>query len=239
MQNIRLLAFDADDTLWDCQSYFESVEKEYCKILAPFASEEDVSKALFAVETANMPSLGYGCKAFVLSLIENAVEVSGGKISAHDIARILDLGKTLLELPGNPLPGVEHTLAELKASNAFKMVVFTKGELLDQENKLERSGLKRYFDDVVIVSDKTPDAYQRLCTRFGVDMHEFMMVGNSFRSDIEPVLKLGGYAIHIPFHTVWQHEVVEEYDHNHLIKVRNISEILQNLALQHRDIGTE
>ncbi|GAB6982974.1 HAD family hydrolase [Prevotella dentasini] len=225
MNRISLIAFDADDTLWDCQTFFSSVEKDYCRLLAHYASPDETAEALFATETANMPLLGYGCKAFVLSLIENAVRVSDGRLTAEETARILELGKTLLRLPGTPLPHVGETLARLRALGRYRLVVFTKGELLDQENKLARSGLATLFDDVVIVSDKTPDAYRRLCRRFSTDTDRFLMVGNSFRSDIAPVLELGGWAVHIPYHIEWQHEVTAEYAHPRLVRLDRFAEL--------------
>ncbi len=225
MKNISLIAFDADDTLWECQTYFEAVEKEYCEVLKPYASADEVSKALFAVETANMPLLGYGSKAFLLSLLENAIEVSEGKLKAKEVKKIIDLGKGLLELPGRPMDGVEETLKVLHDTGKYHLVVFTKGELLDQENKFHRSGLSPYFDNIIVVSDKTEKSYHQLCDRYSIDVDQLLMVGNSFRSDIEPVLKLGGWAAHIPFHTVWQHEVVEEYDHPHLLKLEFFTQL--------------
>ncbi|MBM6991838.1 MAG: HAD family hydrolase [Prevotella sp.] len=227
--DIRLVAFDADDTLWDNQSHFEDVEKAYGDILSAYGSAQDVSDALFRVESANMPLLGYGCKAFTISLVENAVKYSGGNISANDILRIVDLGKSLLSLPAQPLPHVEETLHTLRRSGKYKLVVFTKGELLDQQNKLVRSGLTGFFDDIVVVSDKTRSEYTRLCQLFDTDISRTVMVGNSFRSYIEPVLQLGGYAVHIPFHTTWKHEATQEYDHQHLRRLRNISELTQLL----------
>ena len=224
-ENIGLLAFDADDTLWDCQSHFAIVEREYARILSDYGSESEVSESLFAVETDNMALLGYGCKAFIISLIENAVAMSGGRITGGDIGRIVALGKTLLKLPGSPLPGVRATLHWLREQGCWKMVVFTKGELLDQENKLHRSGLRDFFDDVVIVSDKTPETYRQLCARFGCETDELLMVGNSFRSDVEPALQVGGSAVHIPFHTEWQHEVTREYAHERLWTLRGIAEL--------------
>lgn len=218
-RDIRLIAFDADDTLWDCQSHFDQVEKEYCRILSPWGTDEDVSSALFRTETANMPLLGYGSKAFTLSLIENAVAFSHGQIGAADIDRILHLGFSLLQLPATPLPEVSHTLTRLRHTGRYAMVVFTKGELLDQENKLQRSGLGEWFDDVVVVSDKTPAEYVKLCRRFHVPLQQLLMVGNSFKSDIEPVLKLGGYAAYIPFHTIWKHEQTAEYSHPRLTRL--------------------
>lgn len=225
MKDISLIAFDADDTLWECQTYFEAVEKEYCEVLKPYASADEVSKALFAVETANMPLLGYGSKAFLLSLLENAIEVSEGKLKAKEVKKIIDLGKGLLELPGRPMDGVEETLKVLHDVGKYHLVVFTKGELLDQENKFHRSGLSPYFDNIIVVSDKTEKSYHQLCERYSIDVDQLLMVGNSFRSDIEPVLKLGGWAAHIPFHTVWQHEVVEEYDHPHLLKLEFFTQL--------------
>lgn len=225
MKDISLIAFDADDTLWECQTYFEAVEKEYCEVLKPYASADEVSKALFAVETANMPLLGYGSKAFLLSLLENAIEVSEGKLKAKEVKKIIDLGKGLLELPGRPMDGVEETLKVLHDTGQYHLVVFTKGELLDQENKFHRSGLSPYFDNIIVVSDKTEKSYHQLCDRYSIDVDQLLMVGNSFRSDIEPVLKLGGWAAHIPFHTVWQHEVVEEYDHPHLLKLEFFTQL--------------
>jgi len=225
MKDISLIAFDADDTLWECQTYFEAVEKEYCEVLKPYASADEVSKALFAVETANMPLLGYGSKAFLLSLLENAIEVSEGKLKAKEVKKIIDLGKGLLELSGRPMDGVEETLKVLHDTGKYHLVVFTKGELLDQENKFHRSGLSPYFDNIIVVSDKTEKSYHQLCDRYSIDVDQLLMVGNSFRSDIEPVLKLGGWAAHIPFHTVWQHEVVEEYDHPHLLKLEFFTQL--------------
>lgn len=223
--HIQLLAFDADDTLWDNQSHFDHVEHEYCRLLAPYGSAEEVSAALFAVETANMPLLGYGCKAFTLSLVENAVKFSHGRISATDLLHIVELGKHMLSLPATPLPHVEQTLQTLRRAGQYKMVVFTKGELLDQQNKLVRSGLTPLFDDIVVVSDKTRSEYTRLCSLFDTDISRLLMVGNSFKSDIEPVLQLGGQAIHIPFHTTWQHEQVQEYAHPHLVTLASMADL--------------
>lgn len=232
LKNIRLLAFDADDTLWDCQSHFDHVEQEYCRLLADYAPSDEVSRALFSTETANMPLLGYGCKAFTISLVENAVRVSLGKLTAAQTMSIIELGKSLLQLPGTPLRGVEQTLQRLRSAGRWVMVVFTKGEILDQQNKMNRSGLARYFDDVIVVADKTRDEYLRMCRRFGVAPKNMLMIGDSFRSDIEPVLQIGGSAVHIPFHTVWQHEVVEEHAHDRLIRLESFDQLSQLLLIQ-------
>ena len=223
--HIRLLAFDADDTLWDCQSHFIAVEEEYCSILSPYGDAAHISAQLFKTETRNMPELGYGSKAFTLSLVENAVEVSDGQIDARTLLRIQQLGRTLLNIPSTPLPGVEDTLKAIRNASRYKMVVFTKGEILDQENKLFRSGLWDYFVRVEVVSDKTPRQYRELCATFGIGIDELLMVGNSFKSDIEPVLRLGGFAVHIPFKVTWEHERTEEFDHDHLCRIDDISQL--------------
>ena len=230
LKDIRLIAFDADDTLWDCQSHFDEVEKEYSRILSPWGNDKEISSALFEVETGNMPLLGYGCKAFTISLVENAVKMSKGEISSQDILRITQLGKSLLELSGAPLSEVEATLRTIRQMDAYTMIVFTKGELLDQQNKMKRSGLAKFCENVVIVSDKTREEYERLCRQYDVSIHQFMMVGNSFKSDIEPVLQLGGYAAHIPFHTMWKHEMTQEYDHKHLLRLTHFGQLADVLG---------
>lgn len=221
----RLLAFDADDTLWDCQGHFDAVEREYCKILAEYGDEKTVSDELFRTETGNMPILGYGSKAFTISLVENAIRISQGKVSNESITKIINLGKTLLQLPATPLPGVRETLEKLKGSKLFEMVVFTKGDSLDQENKFKRSGLEPYFDDIVVVADKTKKEYERLCRLFDTDIKNMCMVGNSYKSDIKPVLDLGGYAIHIPYSLMWKYEETEEPPHPHMIRIKHFSDI--------------
>ena len=237
LKNIKAIAFDADDTLWALQNYFEDVEHEYCELLAEYGKEKEISAALFETETKNMPDLGYGCKAFTISLVENAVRVSHGKVEANVIAQIVDLGKSLLHLDAKPLEGVEQTLAKIrdmkqdslcldKTKRKYKLAVFTKGELMDQENKLWRSGLQRFFDVVSIVSDKKPEAYRHLCKDLEVEPDELLMVGNSFKSDIAPALKIGASAVHIPFHTTWAHEKVEEFEHPKLRRIERFEELL-------------
>ena len=228
LKPFKVIAIDADDTLWDCQSHFDNAEAAYCQLLADYNDAKHISDALFETEKLNMSSLGFGTKAFTLSLLETAIKVSGGCLSGKVVAEILQLGKALLSFPTTPLPGVEDTLIALnerKGGEDYRLVVFTKGELLDQESKFNRSGLCPYFEDIIVVSDKTEEAYHHLCHQFGVKVGQLLMVGNSFRSDIEPVLKLGGWAAHIPFHTVWQHEVVEEYDHPHLLRLKEFVQL--------------
>lgn len=226
-KGIKVIAFDADDTLWDCQSHFAAAERRYCDLLKPYASETEVSAALFRTETSNMPLLGYGCKAFTLSLIENAVAVSGGRIGGSAIGEIVDLGKGLLNIPATPLPGVEHTLAAFHAEGRYRLVVFTKGELLDQENKLRRSGLLQFFSHVEIVSDKTQTAFLSLCRNLKTNPSSLLMVGNSFKSDVVPALEIGAAAVHVPFHVTWQLEHTEEYPHERLVSTTDFSDVFR------------
>lgn len=235
LEGIKAIAFDADDTLWALQNYFEDVENEYCELLAEYGNKKQISAALFETENGNMEDLGYGAKAFTISLVENAVKVSKGKVPANVILQIVALGKSLLHLEAKPLPEVEQTLSslhELKDEDGerkYRLAVFTKGELKDQENKLWRSGLQRFFDVVSIVSDKTPESYRRLCKELDVDSSELVMVGNSFKSDIAPALKIGASAIHIPFHVTWAHEKMDEFEHDKLRRISHFSEILHCL----------
>ena len=237
--NIRVMAFDADDTLWDCQSYFEQVEERLYALISPWTATP--KQELFATESANMADLGYGCKAFTLSVIETALRVSHGQISAAAIDELLQLGKSLLRLPATPLPGVRETLEELRSiteAKAVRMVVFTKGELQDQENKLRRSGLLPFFDDVEITSDKTQHEFRMLCEHQRIHPSQLLMVGNSLKSDIAPALAIGATAVYVPFHVTWQLEQfsitaqgaatpVEDFDHERMVRIDRFSDLLR------------
>ncbi len=224
---IKAIAFDADDTLWDCQSYFDKVEVQYASILSAYDTEEQIKSSLFNIETGNMAALGYGCKAFTISLVENAIKMSRGQIPASAIAEIVALGKSLLNIPAHPLPEVEETLRFFRKHTQLKLAVFTKGELLDQENKLKRSGLIPYFHHIKIASDKTAAEYQDLCETLHVRPQDLLMVGNSLKSDVIPALQIGAHAVHIPFHTTWLHESIDDFMHNDLITIQHFSELLQ------------
>ena len=223
-RDIRVLAFDADDTLWDCQSHFEEVEQHLYRLIAPYC--EDPARELFKTESGNMADLGYGCKAFTISIIETALRVGGDHLSAEVLADLLSHSKSLLHLPATPLPEVEETLQRLQAW-PYRMVVFTKGELQDQENKLHRSGLAKYFSHVEITSNKTEMEFQQLCEHLDILPSQLVMIGNSLKSDIAPALNIGASAIHIPFHVTWQLEHVDDIEHERLIKITHFNELLQ------------
>ena len=225
-QPIKVIAFDADDTLWSNEPFFQKIEKQYTNLLQPYGTSEDISAALFQTEMNNLKHLGYGAKAFTISMVETALLISGQKISGTDIQHIIDLGKSLLKMPIELLPGVQETLKRLKERGQYKLVVATKGDLLDQENKLERSGLSPYFDHIEVMSDKTEKEYIRMLNILQISPSELAMVGNSLKSDIQPVLSLGGYGVHIPFEVMWKHEVVDTFTHAHLKQVKRFEELL-------------
>ena len=231
LSDIRAIAFDADDTLWDNETYFLEVERGMCDILAPYGDAQTISDSLFQVEMANMDDYGYGAMAFTLSLVENAVKVSHGAIPATDIARIIELGRTLLRLKATPLEGVDATLRQFKATGRYRLVVFTKGELLTQENKLKRSGLQKYFDNVVIVSDKQEQQYTDLCRQLGIQPAELLMVGNSLKSDVLPALNIGAWAVHIPYEVMWQHEVIDDFEHTRMFQLTQFAELIDLLEV--------
>ena len=229
-EKIKVIAFDADDTLWDCQSWFDEVEHKCCELLSPWATAREVSEGLFATERKNPSLTGYGTKAFTLSLIENAVRVSKEQLTGDIVMRLIELGQGLLKFPTTPLPEVEETLCTLAERRHYRLVVFTKGELMDQEGKLARSGLEQYFSHVETVSNKTEQEYRQLCENLDVAPEQTLMVGNSFRSDIAPALAAGAYAIHIPYHVVWELEKSEEFPHDKLRKITHFGEILDILG---------
>ena len=222
-----VVAFDADDTLWDCQSHFERVERRLYELIAPYCEQPE--RELYATESANMADLGYGCKAFTLSVLETALRVGGSRLPASAYQELLSLGKSLLQLPATPLPGVAETLSALRARLSARFVCFTKGELQDQENKLRRSGLQPYFDDVEITSDKTEREFRALCDRLQTPPDRLLMVGNSLKSDVAPALAIGAWAVHIPFHVTWQLERFEEFEHERLTKLSRFAQLLDLL----------
>ena len=226
MKGIKVIVFDADDTLWDNQSYFNRAEDVFIEELKEYGTAEELSETLFKTESANMPVLGYGAKAVCISMMETALAVSGGKVPGENLSRILSAAKSLLSLPATPLPGVETTLKSLKESGLYRLIVMTKGDMLDQENKLRRSGLNEYFDRTIVVSNKGTKEYLDLCHSEGIAPSEMVMVGNSFKSDIRPVIEIGGRGIYIPFHTIWRHEVTQEFEHQDIIRLDSFDGIL-------------
>lgn len=281
---IKVIAFDADDTLWTNEPNYRAAEAKYAQIMiddyrqrvgdqgekvdgvaagvacgtagetaigatcgdgamawmvglsgscegsgaddSAAAAIQLISQELYKTEMSNMELLGYGAKAFTISLVENAIKISGGKVSTEALLKIIAIGKSLLQVNIEPLEGVEKTLQYLTSLGKYRVIYVTKGELRDQGNKLKRSGLKKYFDHDEIMPDKIEENYLRLFKILNIKPEEFLMVGNSLKSDILPVLNLGGYGVYIPFSITWLHEVIPPFDHDNMIEIGVITELI-------------
>lgn len=222
--SIKLIAFDADDTLWSNQPLFDAVEDDLRGLLMQYGSPEAIDAALIAAQADNIALMGYGAKGFVLSMIEVAIKLTDGQVPGWVIQQIIDKGKHLLSYPIALLDGVEETLHKLR-EQPYTLMVVTKGDLFDQESKLARSGIGSCFDHVEIVSEKDETTYRRLLNRYGVQPGEFVMIGNSLKSDILPVLNIGGRAIYVPYHTTAPHERVQQ-DTGGYEQVSHIGEVV-------------
>lgn len=202
-----LIAFDADDTLWHNERLYADVQAAFARLLAQYQTPEQVHQRLYRTETRNLQHFGYGAKAFALSMIETAVEIAGGRIAGRDVQAIVDLVRGMLDADVALLDHVAETIPLL--AGRYPLLLITKGDLIDQERKIARSGLAGYFRDVEVVSHKTRSVYDQLLARHGVAPASVLMVGNSLRSDILPFLELGGRAVYIPYELTWLHEVAE------------------------------
>lgn len=207
IEGIRVIGFDADDTLWSNEPYFREAEEKFCDLMEGYLPRHSMQRELFATEIENLKLYGYGIKAFMLSMVETALKTGGDTLPVSVVASIIEIGRTQLELPVILLEGVEEVLKALHGK--YRLVMVTKGDLLDQERKLERSGLAGYFHHIEIVSEKRESDYRKLLRHLDIQPEEFMMVGNSLKSDVLPVLELGCYGVHVPFHTTWEHEQVD------------------------------
>lgn len=213
-QPIKTIGFDCDDTLWHNENIFQSTHDKFSSIVRPYVlatagvPEEVIEKRLHDTEVKNLSLFGYGIKGFTLSMIETAIEATDQRISAADIHAIVSLGKQMLTEPVHVLEGVTATLQELKRQN-YRLVALTKGDLFDQEGKVARSGLGDLFDHVEVMSEKDTATYAQVFDRQEIDPETFIMVGNSMRSDILPILELNGRAIYIPYYVTWAHEHVD------------------------------
>ncbi len=230
--NSIVIAFDADDTLWPNENYFREGEQALLELLQPYNQSDDLLDKLYAQEIRNLGVFGYGAKGFTLSMIESLIELSDGKVSGADIQKVIDIGRNIMTCPIELLPHVEETINTIKELG-FQLMIITKGDLFDQESKIARSGLADLFDSVEIVSEKNEETYQRLLQKHNIDPKHFWMVGNSLKSDILPVVRIGGRAVHIPYETTWVHEVVSEEhaaQHNYfeLTSIGGLSTLLEH-----------
>jgi putative hydrolase of the HAD superfamily len=206
--DFRVVALDADDTLWHNDGLFVTTHAEFRALLTNYHDPEWIDQRLYETEKRNLSHYGYGVKSFTLSMIETAVELTEGRITGAEIQKLIDLGREMLQAPVELLEGVEDVVRAL--SGCYFLMLLTKGDLFDQESKLARSGLGEHFSAVEIVSEKDARTYTRVMDRHGVRLEQFLMVGDSLRSDVLPVLEVGGAAVHIPYRTTWVHEQVSE-----------------------------
>ncbi len=227
---LKIIAFDADDTLFINEPYFQQTEQAFCDLLADYLPKHELEKELFRIEMQNLELYGYGIKGFVLSMIETAYLVSDHTIPASTLAKIIALGKEMLQQPIELINGVEETLQALQGK--YKLIVATKGGLKDQQRKLHDSGLGPYFHHIEVMADKQVLNYQKLLSRLEVEPQHFMMVGNSLKSDVIPVLEMGGYGVHVPFHITWEHEKIShQVVHPHYTTIEQLTDLLTILPL--------
>lgn len=224
-KKIKVIGFDADDTLWVNELYYKETEKKFTALLKEYLPEDQISEELFNVEIQNMDLYGYGAKAFILSLIETSLKITNLKVDPLLIENIIKLGKELLIKPIVLLDGVKKVLDDLYPD--YKLIIATKGDLLDQERKLHKSNLSKYFHHIEVMSDKKTKQYMSLLKHLDIEPDEFVMIGNSLKSDILPVLEIGSYAIHVPYHTTWQYEQVDvNINSDKFFEVAQIEEII-------------
>ncbi|MDB4752637.1 HAD family hydrolase [Winogradskyella sp.] len=226
-EHIKVIGFDADDTLWVNETYFREAEERVGILLSHFETPNKIDQELFKMEMKNLGTYGYGVKGFVLSMVELAIELSNRTVANSIISQILDIGKEMINKPIELLDGVEDVLKTL--STEYRLILATKGDLLDQERKLEKSGLLHYFHHIEVLSEKQESNYSKLLMHLDIKPSEFLMVGNSLKSDILPLVNIGAQAIHVPFHTTWQHEKVTDKETNgkSYKTVESLTEILK------------
>ncbi|MEM7271901.1 MAG: HAD family hydrolase [Actinomycetota bacterium] len=229
---ISTVGFDADDTLWHSETHFAVTEERFASLVSPWLSEDEAASRLLDRERANLATFGYGVKGFTLSMIETAVEASEGTIPSAAIQNIIDWGKEMLRHPVELLPGVTETIDAL--TGRYRLALITKGDLFHQESKIAESGLADRFDHIEILSEKSPAQYRAVLGRLGVEPAGFVMVGNSVRSDVLPVIEIGAQAVHIPYGITWGHETVDrdavEQCWHHLDRVDELPALLGELA---------
>ena len=225
MKNIKTIAFDADDTLWHNEPYFDEAQERFCQLFQDYASSQEILGLILNHQVKNLPLYGFGIKAFTLSMIETALQLTNNKISGNGIEKIIKIGKDLLQKPVELLPNVEDVLKKLHGK--YKLVVATKGDLKDQHRKLHDSGIGHYFHHIEVLSDKTELDYEKMFGRLECKAQDILMIGNSLKSDVLPILNLGGFGIHIPYHTTWEYEKIDfEIEHENFLALANVKDVL-------------
>jgi putative hydrolase of the HAD superfamily len=201
-----IIAFDADDTLWHNETLFSMTQEKFRRLLARYEGAELALEKLYETEVGNLETFGYGIKGFTLSMIETAIELTQGRVVGQEIQQIVNFAREMLRAPVQLLDHVAEVVPRL--AEMYALMLVTKGDLFDQESKIAQSGLADYFAHVEIVSDKRPETYRALLRKHKIAPERLLMVGNSLRSDILPVIALGGVAVHIPYHLTWAHETI-------------------------------
>lgn len=225
----KTIAFDADDTLWHNEPYFDEAQARFCELFQDYASSQEILGQILNHQVKNLPLYGFGIKAFTLSMIETALQITNHSISGKGIEKIITIGKDLLQKPVELLPHVEEVLQELKGN--YKLIVATKGDLKDQHRKLHDSGLGHYFHHIEVLSDKTEVDYTKMLGRLDIQAADFLMIGNSLKSDVLPILNIGGYGVHVPYHTTWEYEKIDfEIQHENFTAITTINEIIPLLG---------
>lgn len=229
VEGIKVIGFDADDTLWVNEPYYRDAENLFIDLLTAYGVRGNIAGELFKTEIANLDLYGYGIKAFMLSLVECAIELTDGAVSSQTVGRIIGIGKSMLERPIELLEDVKYVLQRLSPN--YRLIVATKGDLLDQERKMRKSSISEYFHHIEVMSDKKEQHYVQLLKRLDIAPEEFLMIGNSLKSDIIPPLDLGAWGIHVPFHTTWAHEEVdEEPDSDRYFHVKHLRDVLNIIS---------
>jgi len=231
VQGIKVIGFDADDTLWVNEPYYREVEEQFVQLVTSYGVNGNIAGSLFETEISNLRLYGYGIKAFMLSLVECAIELTEGGVSSRDIHRIIGFGKSMLERPIELLDDVKYVLEKLAPH--YKLIVATKGDLLDQERKMRRSGISDCFHHIEVMSDKKKKQYELLFKHLDIVPEAFLMIGNSIKSDIIPPLELGAWCIHVPYHTTWAHEEVDQQPvSGRFFQVEHLHEILDLIPIK-------
>jgi len=229
---IEVIGFDADDTLWHNEVLYHQAKEELGQILAGYRHPKEVKDRLDQTEVTNIKYYGYGIKSFTLSMIETAAQVSGGRVSGKEIDAIITIAKKMLTAPVDLVDGVETTLESL--SGSYKLMLITKGDQFEQERKISISGISQYFDYLEVVGEKSEASYRKILGQYNLDPARFLMVGNSLRSDVLPVLQIGGQAVHIPNEQTWFHEnasqeEIADYDYSQLARLIELPQYLLSL----------
>jgi putative hydrolase of the HAD superfamily len=220
----KTIAFDADDTLWHNEPYFDEAQERFCELFQDYASSQEILGSILNHQVKNLPLYGFGIKAFTLSMIETALQLTKHQISGKGIEKIIAIGNDLLLKPVELLPNVEEVLKALQGK--YKLIVATKGDLKDQNIKLHDSGLGHYFHHIEVLSDKKEIDYEKMLGRLDIRAKDFLMIGNSLKSDVLPILNIGGYGIHIPYHTTWEYEKIDfKVEHEKFLALSNISDV--------------